>query len=101
MIDTNEIAKLDTVIGRLRKLAGTIGNEYAHLYIEDVVSEINAVTAASRHGLAPSEVELIKAGQFINAIKEYRTRTGSDLRTAKDACEKVRDMLGLKPAYLT
>lgn len=45
-------------------------------------------------GIDPKVLQLVKDGRIINAIKEYRTSTGVDLRDAKrfidDLQERVR-----------
>lgn len=45
----------------------------------------------------PSEEvrDFILAGDLLRAIKAYRAETGSDLSTAKDACEGYKRNLGV------
>lgn len=52
------------------------------------------------HGAAMLNIiGYIRAGQLINAIKEYRALNGVGLKEAKDACEAIRTALGIVPAH--
>lgn len=46
-----------------------------------------------KNTLSVNERDLVRAGQHIAAIKEYRMRTAVGLREAKEACDKYRDSL--------
>jgi ribosomal protein L7/L12 len=43
----------------------------------------------------PDVVEFLRQGQKIQAIKVYRERTGTSLKEAKDACDRMALELGL------
>jgi ribosomal protein L7/L12 len=45
--------------------------------------------------LSTVEIDYIKAGRVINAIKEYRNRNGVGLKEAKDAIDAYRETHGI------
>jgi hypothetical protein len=52
------------------------------------------------HGVAITGIIAhINGGRIIEAIKSYRVLNGVGLKEAKDACEAIREALGIKPHY--
>lgn len=70
-----------------RKLQEMLGSDF---------DELKAATRAatildSPDHLTKYEMELIKDGKFIQAIRAHRERTGSGLLEAKNACQAYKD----------
>jgi ribosomal protein L7/L12 len=74
---------MDDELQRLRTLETQVAYLFRHLGLDPA----DAVPIASG-GLAPEVVQLINAGNKIQAIKVHRERTGLGLAEAKDAIEE-------------
>jgi hypothetical protein len=65
--------------------------EFARLTV-DIIASLEALKPpTSFNELTADEKALIEAGRVINAIKEFRARTGFSLREAKETCDAYRD----------
>src|SRR5512133_1502521 len=95
----SDISKVERIVGNLRNLSKTISNGYATLFIESQIQELLITVEPYRNVLSDEEIEALRGNKYIEAIKLYRARTGSDLKTSKETVEKVRDQLGLTPAH--
>lgn len=75
-------------------LTSVSGNTFDAYQVETVASYVEQLNEAPKGNYVDCSVvdQLLNAmgreGQKIEAIKQYRTLTGADLRTSKDAVEK-------------
>lgn len=84
---------------RLKRIARTL-SEYtdpALRFMGEEVGDIVQNETLDEFGLTELEASLVKGSKVIDAIKEYRKRTGCTLVAAKDYIYNVRKNWGVAP----
>lgn len=80
----------------LRRIAATLAkyNDPGLQFLGDsIVVALNA--DSGDFGLSSVEADYLRTGAFINAIKEYRARTGASMKDAKEFVEAAGQNMGL------
>lgn len=78
----NQAQEIAILRAEVKRQAATIARLTAQL-------EQAGATVTNPHGVSDAEIDLVSQDKAVQAIKNYRERTGADLLTAKNAIDSV------------
>lgn len=83
-----------------KELQRKVDDAYLRLVNEEASRAMKVLQSVSDVGyvetsVSEKEVRYLETGDYVRAIKEYRSRTGAGLKTAKDKIDRKKKELGL------
>lgn len=78
----NQAQEIAILRAEVKRQAATIAQLTAQL-------EQAGANVTNPHGVSDAEIDLVSQDKAVQAIKNYRERTGADLLTAKNAIDSV------------